>query len=333
MPPRRASILPAAAAAAAAAVAPAATVAPAAAAAAVGQAAVAAAVATAAAAAPAATAADLAALKAHFEAQFAESNAAHKRKIEEMEGQLGDLAADNADNLVTIGRLHNAEAIGEESAAKNLIPNDMGDLLGKRTMLAKDVFPLLRVGLSFLNKNVPDVEKAKKQFIKAYLLANNVLAGAEYAKEAKGGKPYSFLEIYYSLTRAAALREAADDWVPDEALVKYADAKKSAEKTVEADAQRAKEAKATPYGGGGGGGGGRHQGGRPNGGGGGRNGGGGGAGRAGGGGGGGGQQQHQNQPHQYQNQQQQFGNNGGGGGGGYRFENPRFGAGGGKGGR
>jgi hypothetical protein len=289
-----------------------------------------AAAAAAAAAAPVATAADLAALRAHFDTQIAESNAAHKRKIEEMEGQLGDLAAENADNLATMGRMQNVEAIGEESAAKNLIPNDMGDLLGKRTQLAKDVFPLLRVGLSFLNKNVPDVEKARKQFIKAYLLANNVLAGAEYAKEAKGGKPYSFLEIYYGLTRAAALREAADDWVPDEALVKYADAKKSAEKTVEAEAQRAKEAKATPYGGGGSGGGGRHQG-RPNGGGNGRAGGGGGNGRPGGGGGGGGQQQQHNQQYQHQNQQQ-FGNNGGGGGGGYRNDNARFVAGG-KGGR
>ena len=208
----------------------------------------------------AAHAAELGATTAQFTAAIAELRAEHKRTRDELEGNMGVLMAENADKSVLIDDLQDAQGIAEMSAAKNLLPGDI-EFFGKRMQLAKDIFPMLRVAACALNKNVPDVRRAKRQLIKAYMLTNNLLAGAEYAKEAKGGKPFSFTEHYYSLARSNALREPPDDWVPDEALVKYVEHRKSAEKTVEAETAREAAAKParTPFvpGGGGGGGHGR----------------------------------------------------------------------------
>lgn len=135
--------------------------------------------------------AENAATNAQLVAALAEIRADHKRKSDELEGHLGELMAENADKAAMIADLQNAQGIAEESAAMNLIPGDL-DFMGKRLALARDLFPKLRVGFAALNKNVPDVERAKKQIIKAYMLVNNTLVAAELAREAKGGRPFAF---------------------------------------------------------------------------------------------------------------------------------------------
>ena len=267
-------------------------------------------------------AAAVAAETALLTAAIAELRGENKRQREEFEGNMGAVMADNADKAGLIADLQDAQGIAAMSAAQNLIPSDV-EFLGKRLQLAKDIFPLLRVAACALNKNVPDIERAKKQLIKAYMLTNNSLAGAEYAKEAKGGKPYAFTEHYYSLARPNALREPPDDWVPDEALVKYAEHKKSAEKTVEAETAREAAAKGgrTPFVPGGSGGGGGHPGKAK-------------FGHGRGGGGGGQQQQQQQQQQQPGGKHARFeepeGKGFGGGGGGRFNGGGRFFNGGGK---
>lgn len=125
----------------------------------------------------------------------------------------------------------------EADRGRNLVPSGLPAKVILKVQCSADVFPLIRECHSLLKREVPDVERALLKLGQIYRLHNNILAGADLAKQHPASeRAFEFIEHYYDLTKAAAMRAPAEaDWRPEAELVKHNDARKAAVKLVEAD--------------------------------------------------------------------------------------------------
>ena len=165
----------------------------------------------------------------------------------------------NLEALVTINTNQRQELVGlqaqlagamssaEADRARSLKPSNLPVKLETKIQPSLDTLPLLREAYVLLCRDEPDIPRAKLLVGQAYRLANNVLAGAELAKQHPASeRPFDFVDIYYDLTKPLALRPPldAEAWRPEDELVKHDAARKSANKQVEADITKVKAAAA-----------------------------------------------------------------------------------------
>ena len=173
-----------------------------------------------------------------------------KEAMDDMRTTIGGLETDNQRLVAELGGMGEAATLFEENRARSLMPTNLSSTMESKLAFAKDMFPRSRMVYQLLDKDPPDIRKARELVGQMCRLSNNFVAGAELSKQAPK-KPLQFLDHYYEETRSAALKapESAE-WFPEQELVKYEKEKKSALKILEAELL--KEAAAGSSAGGGG---------------------------------------------------------------------------------
>ena len=189
----------------------------------------------------------------------AAANAARLDALEALLAQVRDQATEEREALVTINNELKAQVAeltttvelqgssAEGDRARSLVPNNLPSSVQLRIQPEVDMIPLAREAIALLRRTPePDVERALLKLGQLYRLLNNVLAGADLAKQQPAAeRPFAFIEHYYDQTKALALKLPTDaDWKPETELVKHDAARKAAVKLVEAEIAKAARTRA-----------------------------------------------------------------------------------------
>jgi hypothetical protein len=142
---------------------------------------------------------------------------------------------ENKDLVTQLASLANAESIAQASQALAMMPAYINDeTLEQKLLLPKDMFVTSHSVHAALCKNNPDLAFVKEKVGELIRLSGNYIAGIIAAMEQRKNK-YTFCEVYYEITRAAALMKQPADWVPDSSIKREKDAIKSAVKRTGSD--------------------------------------------------------------------------------------------------
>jgi hypothetical protein len=142
---------------------------------------------------------------------------------------------ENEDLAVQLASLTNAESTAQASRALAMLPTYINDeTLEQKLLLPKDVFVTSHSIFATLCKNNPDLAFVKEKVGELIRLSGNYVAGITAAMEQKKNK-YTYCEIYYEITRPAALMKHPADWCPDSSIKREKDSMKSAVKRTGSD--------------------------------------------------------------------------------------------------
>jgi hypothetical protein len=112
---------------------------------------------------------------------------------------------ENKDLVTQLASLANAESIAQASQALAMMPAYINDeTLEQKLLLPKDMFVTSHSVHAALCKNNPDLAFVKEKVGELIRLSGNYIAGIIAAMEQRKNK-YTFCEVYYEITRAAAL--------------------------------------------------------------------------------------------------------------------------------